>query len=144
MGPLLGFKLGSMNRSLVYTSLLVSDCDEALAFFTQVLRWQVREDLRLSSSKRWIVVAPSDAGGALLLAQATTPEQRTLIGRQCGGRVGWFLHTDTLDVDMAHMQSHGVHFTETPRTEAYGRVVVFIDPWGNRWDLIENKVEAAA
>ena len=131
-----------MSRSLVHTSLLVTDYDEALAFFTQVLRWQVREDLRLSSSKRWIVVAPSDTGGALLLALASTPEQRALIGRQCGGRVGWFLHTDTLDADMAHMQSHGVHFTETPRTEAYGRVVVFIDPWGNRWDLIEPKVEA--
>ena len=133
-----------MNRSLVYTSLLVPDYDEALAFFTQVLRWQVREDLRLSSSKRWIVVAPSDAGGALLLALASTPEQQALIGHQCGGRVGWFLHTDALDADMAHMQTHGVRFTETPRTEAYGRVVVFIDPWGNRWDLIENKVEAAA
>ena len=144
MGPLQGFKLRCMNRLLVYTSLLVPDCDEALAFFTQVLRWQVREDLRLSSSKRWIVVAPSDTGGALLLALASTPEQRALIGRQCGGRVGWFLHTDTLDAEMAHMQSHGVRFTETPRAEAYGRVVVFIDPWGNRWDLIEAHPEAAA
>ena len=131
-----------MARSLVYTSLLVPSYDEALTFFTRVLRWTVREDIRLSDSKRWLVVAPERSGGALLLARASTPEQQALIGRQGGGRVGWFLHTDTLDADMAHMQGHGVHFTETPRHEAYGRVVVFIDPWGNRWDLIEAK-EAA-
>ena len=104
----------------------------------------MREDLHRSSSKRWLVVAPSDTGGALLLARASSPEQRSLVGAQCGGRVGWFLHTDTLDADMAHMQAHGVYFSETPRHEAYGRVVVFIDPWGNRWDLIEPKPEFTA
>ncbi len=140
-----------MTRSLVYTSLLVPSYDEALAFFTQVLRWTVREDIRLSDSKRWLVVAPGKGesegeggGGALLLCRAATPEQLALMGRQCGGRVGWFLHTDTLDADMAHMQAHGVYFTETPRREAYGRVVVFIDPWGNRWDLIEPSLESTA
>ena len=139
-----------MARSLVYTSLLVPGYDEALAFFTQVLRWRVREDIWLSDSKRWVVVAPAglegevdgeSGGGALLLACASTPEQRSQIGRQCGGRVGWFLHTDDLAADMAHMRAHGVHFTETPRHEAYGRVVVFADPWGNRWDLIEPSPE---
>ena len=137
-----------MGHSLVYTSLLVPSYDEALAFFTQVLRWTVREDIRLSDSKRWLVVAPGEdeggGGGALLLARASTPEQQALIGRQCGGRVGWFLHTGMLDADMGRMQAHGVHFTETPRSEPYGRVVVFIDPWGNRWDLIEPKLESTA
>ena len=103
----------------------------------------MREDLHLSSSKRWLVVAPSDTGGALLLARASNPEQGSLMGRQGRGRAGWFLHTATLDADMAHMHAHGVHFTETLRNETYGRVVVFIDPWGNRWGLIEPKLEAA-
>jgi catechol 2,3-dioxygenase-like lactoylglutathione lyase family enzyme len=119
------------------TSLLVPDYDEALAFFTQALRFQVRQDTALSPDKRWVVVAPSSSGGALLLARAATPEQRTLIGRQGGGRVWLFLHTDDLDADMAHLRTHGVAFAEAPRTEAYGRVVVFTDPWGNRWDLIQ-------
>jgi len=119
------------------TSLLVPDYDEALAFFTQVLRFRVLEDTALSPDKRWVVVAPSSSGGALLLARASTPEQRTLIGRQGGGRVWLFLHTDDLDAEMAHMRTHGVAFAEAPRTEAYGRVVVFTDPWGNRWDLIQ-------
>lgn len=129
-----------MTRSLVYTSLLVPGYDEALAFFTQVLRWQVLQDLRLSAAKRWVVVSPGgadDRGGSLLLARASTPEQLALVGRQGGGRVWLFLHTHDLDADMAHMRAHGVHFTEAPRSESYGRVVVFLDPWGNRWDLIQ-------
>ena len=133
-----------MARSLVYTSFLVPDCEEALVFFTQVLRWRVREDVRLSDSKRWLVVAPGEdegGGGALLLARASTPEQRSLIGRQGGGRVGWFLHTDQFETDRAHMLAHGVRFAEAPRQEAYGRVAVFLDPWGNRWDLIQPNPE---
>ena len=133
-----------MARSLVYTSLLVPEYDEALVFFTQVLRWGVREDIRLPGGKRWVVVSPGDGGGALLLARSSTAEQRARIGQQLGGRVGWFLHTDRLDADMAHMQAHGVLFSETPRQEAYGRVVVFLDPWGNRWDLIEPRLESTA
>ena len=126
-----------MARSLAYTSLLVPSYDEAIDFFTRVLRWSVQQDLRVSDRKRWVVVAPGDAGGALLLARASTPGQLALVGSQGGGRVWLFLHTDDLDADRAHMQAHGVRFTEQPRSEAYGRVVVFLDPWGNRWDLIQ-------
>ena len=126
-----------MPRQLVYTSLLVNDYDEAIAFFTQVLRFDLREDTRLSDSKRWVIVAPSGEGGALLLARAATPEQQALVGGQGAGRVWLFLHTDDIDADIAHMQANGVHFTEQPRDEAYGRVVVFVDLYGNRWDLIQ-------
>jgi len=132
-----------MPRSLALTSLLVPDYDEALAFFTQALRFEVLEDTPLAPGKRWLVVAPSrQHGGALLLARASTPEQRALIGRQGGGRVWLFLHTDDLDADMAHLRRHGVAFDEAPRSEAYGRVVVFTDPWGNRWDLIQPAASA--
>ena len=126
-----------MTRSFAHTSLLVPNYDEAIRFFTQVLRWTLLQDTPLSATKRWVVVSPGPAGGALVLARASTPEQQALIGRQGGGRVWLFLHTDDLDADMTHMHAHGVHFTETPRDEAYGRVVVFVDPWGNRWDLIQ-------
>jgi predicted enzyme related to lactoylglutathione lyase len=128
-----------MPRQLAYTSLLVDDYDRAIVFFTVALRFQLLQDTRLSDSKRWVVVSPSSSneGGALLLAQAASPEQHALIGKQGGGRVWLFLHTDDIDADTAHMHSHGVHFTESPRHEAYGRVVVFADLWGNRWDLIE-------
>jgi len=126
-----------MPRALVYTSLIVPDYDEAIDFFTRVLRWRVREDTPLSSSKRWVVVAPGDEGGALLLARASTAEQEAMVGRQGAGRVWLFLHTDDIDGDMAHMRAHGVRFAGEPREEAYGRVVVFLDVWGNRWDLIQ-------
>jgi len=132
-----------MPRSLALTSFLVPDYDEALAFFTGALRFTVMQDTLLAPGKRWVVVAPSVAsGGALLLARASTPEQQALIGRQGGGRVWLFLHCDDLDAEIAHMRSHGVPFAETPRAEAYGRVVVFTDPWGNRWDLIQPAANA--
>ena len=76
-------------------------------------------------------------GGALLLARTSTAEQQALVGRQGASRVWLFLHTTDLDGDRLHMLAHGVHFTEAPRDEPYGRVAVFLDPWGNRWDLIE-------
>jgi predicted enzyme related to lactoylglutathione lyase len=133
-----------MTRRLAYTSLLVPDYDQAIAFFTGALRFEVLQDSRLSPTKRWVVVAPSNAGGALLLAQPSSPEQTALIGRQGAGRVWLFLHTDDIDADIAHMQQQGVHFTEAPRHEAYGRVVVFADPWGNRWDLVEPHAQQKA
>ncbi len=127
-------------QRLVCTALLVPQYDEAIAFFTQVLRWQVLQDSRLSPSKRWVLVSPGagdEPGGALLLAQPSNEEQAKQIGRHAGGRVGLFLHTQDLADDMAHMRRHGVRFLEAPRHEAYGSVVVFQDPWGNRWDLIQ-------
>jgi catechol 2,3-dioxygenase-like lactoylglutathione lyase family enzyme len=133
-----------MPKRLAYTTLLVRDYDEALAWFTSALRFATLQDTRLSATKRWVVVAPSAAGGALLLAQPSNAEQAALIGRQSGGRVWLFLHTDDLDEDRAHMQSHGVHFVEQPREEAYGRVVVFEDLYGNRWDLVQPRAADGA
>ncbi len=75
----------------------------------------------------------------MLLAKASTAEQRELVGKQGGDRVWLFLHTDNFDRDYARMQRHGVRFEELPRNEAHGRVVIFVDRWGNRWDLIEPK-----
>jgi len=126
-----------MTRSLAHTTLLVPSYDEAVTWFTQVLRFEVLQDTPLGNGKRWVVVAPSRVGGALLLARAATPEQQALVGRQGGGRVWLFLHTDRFDDDLAHLRARGVKLTESPRDEAYGRVLVFEDRWGNRWDLVE-------
>lgn len=124
---------------LAYTMLLVDEYDPALEFFQSTLRFVVLQDEPLGGGKRWVVIAPSHDGGALLLARATTPEQVSMIGRQGGGRVWLFLHTDDFERDYQRLQAHGVQFEEAPRDEAYGRVVVFVDPWGNRWDLIQPK-----
>jgi uncharacterized glyoxalase superfamily protein PhnB len=128
-----------IKRCLAYVSLLVDDYDSALKYFCEVLEFIVLQDERISDEKRWVVVAPSVDGSALLLAKAITAEQRELVGKQGGGRVWLFLHTDNFDRDYAQMQRHGVRFEESPRNEAHGRVVIFVDRWGNRWDLIEPK-----
>lgn len=129
-------------RRLAMLSLVVRDYDEAIDFYTRVMRFELVEDTPLSPTKRWVVVSPGNnsGGAALLLAKAATPEQQAAIGHQSGGRVFLFLHTDRFDADVAHLRAHGVRFAEdAPREEAYGRVIVFHDLHGNQWDLIEPK-----
>jgi catechol 2,3-dioxygenase-like lactoylglutathione lyase family enzyme len=127
-----------MPRRLAAVSLVVRDYDEAIAFFTTALRFRLVEDTPLGPGKRWVVVEPEGGGGAaLLLAKAATAEQAARIGDQTGGRVFLFLHTDDFARDHDHLLAHGVRFVEGPRDEPYGRVAVFLDLYGNRWDLIE-------
>ena len=127
-----------MSLSVAAVSLLVREYDEAIAFFTTALRFRVVEDSPLADGKRWVVVGPPDSTGAsILLARAVTDEQRAAVGNQTGGRVFLFLHTTDFEDDFLHLASCGVRFTEKPRTEPYGRVVVFLDLYGNKWDLVE-------
>lgn len=127
-----------MTHSIAAVTLLVRDYDEAIAYFTQALRFELREDTPLGNGKRWVLIAPPGPGGAsLLLAKAASPEQANQIGDQSGGRVFLFLHTVDFWGDYWHMQAHGVRFAEQPRQENYGTVVVFYDLYGNKWDLIQ-------
>jgi catechol 2,3-dioxygenase-like lactoylglutathione lyase family enzyme len=118
-------------------ALLVREYDEAIRFFTQSLGFELLEDTPQADGKRWVRVAPRGGDGtALLLARAATHEQQRAVGNQTGGRVFMFLETDDFDRDYEHMKSQGVRFTEEPREEEYGKVVVFLDLYGNKWDLI--------
>jgi catechol 2,3-dioxygenase-like lactoylglutathione lyase family enzyme len=127
-----------MPRAIHALTLVVRDYDEAIAFYTGAMRFELVEDAPLPGGKRWVVVAPrGEAGAQLVLARAANPEQSARIGDQTGGRVFLFLHTDDFESDVAHLRAHGVRFTEAPREEAYGRVVVFLDLYGNKWDLVQ-------
>jgi catechol 2,3-dioxygenase-like lactoylglutathione lyase family enzyme len=124
--------------SLGAITFLVHDYDEAIAFFTRALAFSLVEDTDMGGGKRWVTVAPRGSDGTrLLLARAVTDEQREHVGKQGGGRVFLFLHTDDLAGDHARMREHGVRFREEPRHESYGSVVVFDDLYGNGWDLIQ-------
>ncbi|WP_373486609.1 VOC family protein [Blastomonas sp.] len=123
---------------LAYTAYLVRDYDEAIDWFVTALDWKVLEDTDLGGGKRWVRVGGAD-GGQLLLARATSAEQTAAIGQAAGGRVAFFLHSDAFDRDQARMIAAGVRFAEKPRDEAYGRVAVFADLYGNRWDLIGSR-----
>lgn len=126
-----------MNRRIALTTLVVADYDEAIAWYTGKLGFQLLEDLD-QGHKRWVVVGPSDgSAAALLLARASNDEQRSRIGNQTGGRVGFFLNTDDFRRDHAAMLAAGVEFLEAPREEPYATVVVFRDLYGNTWDLLE-------
>ncbi|WP_424965727.1 VOC family protein [Dinoroseobacter sp. S375] len=126
-----------MPRRLAALSLVVDDYDRAIAFFTQTLGFELREDTRLSDTKRWVRVAPPGAETEFLLARAATPSQVAVIGQQGGGRVWLFLETEDFGADFARLSAAGVPFESPPRDEPYGTVAVFADPWGNRWDLIQ-------
>jgi len=118
-------------------ALLVDDYDRAIAYYTEVLGFDLIEDTPLGAGKCWVRVRPSGAGETdLLLAKAATSEQSARVGDQTGGRVFLFLETDDFRRDYDAYKARGVDFVEQPRQEGYGTVVVFRDLYGNRWDLI--------
>ena len=123
---------------IVRFALLVRDYDEAIEWFTTKLDFELVEDTRLTPQKRWVVIAPRNFREfALVLAKADGVEQEARIGDQAGGRVFLFLETDDFNATYEKMRVAGVRFLETPRTEPYGKVVVFEDLYGGKWDLIQ-------
>lgn len=128
-----------MKQSLGLVSLLVRDYDEALEFFVGTLGFRLVEDTLIPEQfKRWVVVSPPGANEAhLLLARASTPEQMSHIGSQTGGRVFLFLYTDDFRRDYESYRAKGVVFVREPKEEPYGTVAVFLDLYGNMWDLLQ-------
>jgi predicted enzyme related to lactoylglutathione lyase len=127
---------------LMGVALIVPDYDLAIAFFVNVLQFRLTAD-QDQGTKRWVVVTPANGGAGLILAQAEGQLQRDAIGKQGAGRVWLFLHTDDFARDYTRMVQLGVLFEEQPRVEPYGRVAVWQDPWGNRWDLIQSSADVA-
>ena len=121
-------------------AIIVEDYDEAIAFFVEVLGFTLVEDQPATTNdgraKRWVVVRPPGAATGLLLARADGPVQTKVIGQQTAGRVGFFLRVDDFEHTYARMRDAGVEFLTEPRDEPYGRVVVFRDIAGNKWDLL--------
>jgi catechol 2,3-dioxygenase-like lactoylglutathione lyase family enzyme len=117
------------------TAVLVHDYDDAIAFYVGVLGFELAEDRDLGAGKRWVRVR-GPGGGELLLARAVTDDQRSRVGDQTGGRVFLFFETDDFASDHARLVGAGVQFLEAPRRESYGMVAVFVDPYGNKIDLI--------
>jgi catechol 2,3-dioxygenase-like lactoylglutathione lyase family enzyme len=128
-----------MKQRIGLVSLVVDDYDDALAFFVGKLGFSLIEDTFISEqSKRWVVVAPPGANESrLLLAKASTEDQRSRIGSHSGGRVFLFLYTDNFWRDYERYRASGVLFVREPKNEPYGTVAVFKDLYGNLWDLLE-------
>jgi catechol 2,3-dioxygenase-like lactoylglutathione lyase family enzyme len=129
-----------MKQKIAHIALVVADYDEAIAFYTQKLHFTLVEDTPLSATKRWVLVAPQGATGCcLLLAKAVGEEQVRHIGNQTGGRVFLFLHTDDFDRDYQNLLAQNITIIRPASTEAYGKVAVFADLYGNLWDLVERQ-----
>ena len=121
-------------------ALIVEDYDPAIDFFVRVLQFELVEDLPSTTNdgrpKRWVVVRPPGGATGILLARADGAHQRSAVGQQFAGRVGLFLRVDDFDAAYARMVDADVVFVTAPRAEAYGKVAVFVDIAGNRWDLL--------
>jgi catechol 2,3-dioxygenase-like lactoylglutathione lyase family enzyme len=123
-------------------AVIVEEYDPAIAFFTGVLGFELVEDSPARTNdgrtKRWVVVRPPGAATGILLARADGERQSAAVGDQAAGRVGFFLKVDDFDAAHRRMTDAGVEFLSEPRTEPYGRVAVFLDIAGNRWDLLSS------
>ena len=129
---------GAVHLGLV--AIVVSEYDPAIRFFVDALGFELAEDspdlTNDGRPKRWVVVRPPGAATGLLLARADGADQAAIVGNQAAGRVGFFLHVADFGAAYARMTAAGVEFLTAPRTEPYGRVAVFRDIAGNKWDLI--------
>jgi catechol 2,3-dioxygenase-like lactoylglutathione lyase family enzyme len=129
-----------MTMRIALVTLLVPDYDEGIAFYKDKLGFHLREDKDMGKGKRWVVVSPtpSEHDVAFLLAKASDEKQLAAVGNQTGGRVSFFLFTSDFDATFARFNAAGVTFCEEkPRREVYGSVIVFADPWGNKFDLMQ-------
>jgi uncharacterized glyoxalase superfamily protein PhnB len=127
-----------MATTLGMIAIVIEDYDAAIDHYVNDLGFTLIEDTELSPEKRWVVIAPSPSGAQILLAKASNEQQKAVIGNSTGGRVGFFLYTDNFSETFERYLAKGIEFTEKPRDESFGQVVVFKDKYGNKWDLIEN------
>ncbi len=125
---------------LELVTIVVDDYDPAIEFFVGVLGFELVDDSPSLTNdgrpKRWVVVRPPRAETGVLLARADGHDQRSAVGSQVAGRVGFFLRVDDFEATYDRMVSAGVEFVTEPRAEGYGRLAVFVDIAGNRWDLL--------
>lgn len=125
---------------LQLVTIIVDDYDEAIRFFVDALGFELAEDSPSMTNdgrpKRWVVVTPPGGQTSILLALADGEVQRAAVGQQMAGRVGFFLRVEDFDAHYERMRTAGVQFVTEPRDEAYGRIAVFVDIAGNRWDLL--------
>lgn len=134
-------------QRIAHIALVVRDYDEAIAFYCDVLGFELVDDTaQPEEDKRWVLIAPKGAGGrqgaalrgtCLLLAKARDDQQSAFVGNQAGGRVFLFLETDDFDRDWADYTAKGITVIREPKTMPYGKVAVFADLYGNQWDLIQ-------
>jgi catechol 2,3-dioxygenase-like lactoylglutathione lyase family enzyme len=129
-----------MKQSLVHISLLVHQYDEAIDFYVNKLRFTLVENTKMTEDKSWVLVRPRGEGNCSLLLAKAVGEQSQYVGNQSGGRVFLFLQTDDFERDYKNLLDHHITILRKPSEEPYGKVCVFADLYGNKWDLIQRKI----
>lgn len=127
--------------------LWVHDQDEALAFYSEKLGWEVRSDVTLPEMGdfRWLTVAPPGQSevevvlmaipGEPVMDAASAAQVRELTAKGFAGTV--FLTTDDCQKSYEELRDRGVEFTEVPEKRPYGIDAAFRDPSGNNVRLTQ-------
>ena len=134
--------------TIANTQVWVHDQDEALAFYTEKLGFEVRSDVTVPElgNFRWLSVAPpgQEQFSLVLMAipegmfdEETVKQIHELMGKGVAG--GVFLSTDDVQRDYEDLKSRGVEFTEAPEDRPYGIDSGFRDPSGNAFRLTQVK-----
>ncbi len=127
-----------MHQRIAHVALVVKDYDEAIDFYVNKLEFQLLTDTKLSEEKRWVIIAPPGAKECcLLLSKAENEEEAKSIGYQTGGKVSFYLFTDDFERDYQKYKEKDISFVSSPQSLDFGKVVIFKDLYGNRWDLIQ-------
>jgi uncharacterized glyoxalase superfamily protein PhnB len=131
------------DAELFMVTLVVPDMDDAISHYIDDWGFSLTLNSRHESGHRWVVVDPGK-GAKLRLVEATTDAHRVVIGKQAGGRVAFFLNLIAFDATVSRWAARGIEIVETERRESYGRIIVLSDKYGNRWDVFDAEVAAAA
>jgi predicted enzyme related to lactoylglutathione lyase len=125
----------------------VHDQDEALAFYTEKLGWEVRADVTLPEMGdfRWLTVGPAAqpdfsvvlmaVPGPPVFEPETTAQVRSLMAKGAAGTI--FLTTDDCQASYEELKARGVEFVDTPEERPYGIDAGFRDPSGNHMRMAQ-------
>ena len=139
---------------IAYALLWVHDQDEALAFYTEKLGWEVRSDVTVAElgNFRWLTVGPAGQEdfsvvlmaipGAPVFDDETAEQVRTLMAKGAASSI--FLTTDDCRASYEELKSRGVEFVDAPEERPYGIDSGFRDPSGNSLRLTQLTVDLSA
>ena len=120
-----------MLNQLTHVQVWVHDQDEALAFYTEKVGFELREDVTLAEfgNYRWLTVGPP------VFDEETRDQINKLLAKGASG--GLFFRTDDAQKSYEELKSRGVEFTQEPTEQPYGIDAGFRDPSGNHARMMQ-------
>jgi catechol 2,3-dioxygenase-like lactoylglutathione lyase family enzyme len=130
-----------MDLKLHIVTLFVARYDESIEYFTKVLGFTLIEDILISTTRRWVKVAPDiQSPVQILLHEPLIESEKKLIGHQAESRPLVVLSTQDLFNVVRLLTQQGANFTKPITKEMYGERAQFKDLYGNLWEIVQYDV----